>query len=359
MQAPRAPAAIRLALVVALASLWTSTLAFGSGVVVIVGGDADNDTRRKLVSAVEQGLNDHREEPRQIAFDAAEVSALVGCVSREASKECASDFMRSRSDGASRAIVLSVARDGRATATITGWVLGRDGTILVIDQGVCDACTPSKLKDVTMELLAVLLREVEARMMPTILAVRTAPSGAQVEIDGRIVGESNAQRPLEYRVYAGVHRIVVQLRGYETAIRSVSVVAGETRPIAMELVPLPDTPQPVSASSQLVIATGPHHQRMRWGAWLTLGVGTIIASTGIALIVADQDASRSPDVAQSYARRETMTLGIVSASLGVAAVGAGLWWLRRDTGPPRRNAAPAPAARVAPGSVVLLYTGTF
>jgi PEGA domain len=357
MRTPRAPAAIRLALVALLASLLTSSLAFGSGVVVIVGGDADTDTRRKLASAVEQGLGDHREEPRQIAFDAAEVNALVGCVSREASKECASDFMRSRTDGASRAIVLSVARDGRANATITGWVLARDGTILVIDQGVCDACTPAKLKDVTMELLAVLLREVEARMMPTILAVRTTPSGAQVEIDGRIVGESNAQRPLEYRVYAGAHRIVVQLRGYETAIRSVQVVAGETRPIEVELVALPGTLKPAASASQPAIATSPHHQRTRWGAWLTLGAGAIAASTGIALIIADQDASRSPDVTQPYDRRETMTLGIVSASLGAAAVGAGLWWLRRDTGPSRRNA--APAVHVAPSSAVLLYTRTF
>src|SRR4051812_33165073 len=108
------PSAIRLAFVVALSSLLTSTIASGSGVVVVIGGDADHETRRKLASAVEQGLSDHREETRQLTLEAAEVDALVGCVSREASKECAGDFMRSRSGGASRAIVLSVAHDGRA-----------------------------------------------------------------------------------------------------------------------------------------------------------------------------------------------------------------------------------------------------
>jgi hypothetical protein len=266
--------------------------------------------------------------------------------------------MRSRSDGASRAIVLSVAREGRAKATITGWVLARDGTILVIDQGVCDACTASKLQEVTVELLALLLREVEARTTPTILAVRTTPPGAQVEIDGRIIGESNAQRPLEYRVYAGAHRIVVHLRGYETAIRSVQVVAGETKPIDVELVALPGTSKSGPSSSQPAIATGPQH-RTRWGAWVTLGAGVVLASTGIALIVADQDAPRSPDVPRPYDRRDTMTLGIVTAGLGAAAIGAGLWWLRRDSGPLRGNAATAPAVGVAPGSVMLLYTGAF
>ena len=358
MRTLRSPAATRLALVVALSNLLTSTLASGSGVVVIVGGDANHDTRRKLASAVEQGLNNHREEPRQIVLDETEVSALVGCVSREASKECAGEFMRSRSDGASRAIVLSVAREGRAKTTITGWVLARDGTILVIDQGVCDACTASKLQDVTMELLALLLREVEARTTPTILAVRSTPPGAQVEIDGRIIGESNAQRPLEYRVYAGAHRIVVQLRGHETAIRSVQVVTGETKPIEVDLVPLPGTSKSAHSSSQPAIAPGPHH-RTRWGAWLTLGAGAVVASTGIALIVADQDAPRSPDVTRLYDRRDTMTLGIVTAGLGAAAISAGVWLLRRDTGPPRGNAATAPAVRVAPDGVMLLYTGAF
>jgi hypothetical protein len=198
----------------------------------------------------------------------------------------------------------------------------------------------------------VLLREVEARTAPTILAVRTTPPGAQVEIDGRIVGESNAQKPLEYRVYAGAHRIVVQLRGYETAIRSVQVVAGETKPIEVDLVPVPGTSWPA-------VTTVPHRHRTRWGAWLTLGAGAVVASTGIALIVADQDAPRSPDVTQPYDRRETMTLGIATAGLGAAAIGAGLWWLRRTSGAPRGNATTAPAVRVAPSSVMLLYSGAF
>jgi hypothetical protein len=144
---------------------------------------------------------------------------------------------------------------------------------------------------------------------------------------------------------------VVHLRGYETAIRSVQVVAGETKPIDVDLVALPASPQPS-------IATGPQ-PRTRWGAWLTLGAGVVVASTGIALIVADQDAPRSPDGPRLYDRRDTMTLGIVTAGFGAAAIGAGLWWLRRDSGPPRGNAATAPAVGVAPGSVMLLYTGAF
>ena len=66
MRVTRSSAAVRLALVVALSSLLTSTLAFGSGVVVIVGGDADHDTRRKLASAIAQGLD---RSPRGVAPD--------------------------------------------------------------------------------------------------------------------------------------------------------------------------------------------------------------------------------------------------------------------------------------------------
>ena len=349
MRVTRSSAAVRLALVVALSSLLTSTLAFGSGVVVIVGGDADHDTRRKLASAIAQGLIDHREESRQIALDAAEVSALVGCVSREASKECAGEFMRSRSEGASRAIVLSIAHE-RTKATITGWVLARDGTILVIDQGVCDACTPSKLEAVTLDLLGVLLREVEARTTPTILAVRTHPPGAQVEIDGRIVGESNAQGPVEYPRLCGR----APDRGAASRLRDRGPLGpgGRWRDQADRRGARAIAGH-AAAGARVVAAGGSsrlHHHRTRWGAWLTLGTGAVVASTGIVLIVADQDAPRDPDVTQPFDRRETMTLGIVSVGLGVAAIGAGSWWLRRDTGPPRGAAASAPAVRVAPGS---------
>jgi PEGA domain-containing protein len=357
MPRPR-PSAIQLALAlaVALSSLLTSKTALGSGVVVVVGGDADHETRRKLADAIEQGLNDHREEPRQITLDAAEVNALVGCVSREASKECAGDFMRSRSGGASRAIVLGVARDGRAKVTITGWVLGPNGTILVIDQGVCDSCTASKLKDVTLELLAALLREVEARTTATVLAVQTTPPGAQVEIDGRIIGESNAQKPLEHRVYAGAHRIVVQLRGYETAIRTVHVVAGETKPIDVQLVALAGMAAKSTSPPSGSTVTTEHH--VRWRPWLAIGAGLAATSAGVALIIADEDAPRSSDP-QRYERRETTTLGIATAGLGIAVAGAGLWWLLRDADQPPAKASAAPAVRIEPSSVLFLYTGAF
>lgn len=357
MKTHPSPSTLRLALAaaVALGALLLPAAAFGSGVIVIVGGDADGETRGKLAAAVEERLVEHREEPRRLSLPAAELEALVECVSRESSKECAADFMRTRSDGATRAIVLSVARPDHGGATITGWVLAQDGAILVIDQGVCDACTPATLEEVTRDLLAALLREVEARTAPTILAVRTTPPGAQVEIDGRAIGESAAEKALEYRVYAGAHRIAIQLRGYQPAIRAVQVGSGETKPVEVELVPLQtSTPLDPSASASDQGAAAPCY-RARCGAWVTVGAGAALAAAGVALVLLDQDAFQTPGAPRPYDRRETMTLGVASVSLGAAVIGAGLWWLHETTRAPR---APA-AVQTAPGGAVLLYTGAF
>jgi hypothetical protein len=359
MRTARSPIALSFALVIAsLVAMSTSALA--SGVAVVVGGDADQETRRALATAVERSLKDKREETHQLNLDAREIDALVDCVSREASKECAAAFMRSRSSGASRAIVLSVGRDARAKkTTITGWIVAQDGTVLVIDQGVCDACTATALKNVTMELLSALLREVEARTMPTTLAIRTTPPGAQVEIDGRIVGETNDRKPFEYRVYAGPHRVVVQLRGYETASRSVQLVPGETKPVDIVLVPLPGSAKPPRPPETKTPDTTTERHQVRWGGWITLGSGVVVASTGIGLVIADQGTPDPASGQHSQEHRDTMTLGLAATGLGAAAIGAGIWWLLRDTGEPRGRARATPGVRVEPGSAILLYTGTF
>jgi hypothetical protein len=326
----------------------------------VVGGDADQETRRTLATAVERSLKDKREETHQLNLDTREIDALVDCVSREASKECAAAFMRSHSAGASRAIVLSVAREARAKkTTITGWIVAQDGTVLVIDQGVCDACTAASLKDVTMELLSALLREVEARTTPTTLAIRTTPAGAQVEIDGRVVGETNDRKPFEYRVYAGPHRVVVQLRGYETATRSVQLVPGETKPVDIALVPLPGATKPPRTPATATPATTAAPRPVRWGGWITLGSGVVVASTGIALVIADQATPDATSGPHRQERRDTMALGLTATGLGAAAIGAGVWWLLRDTDKPRRQARATPGVRVEPGSAMLLFTGSF
>lgn len=321
-----------------------AAIAGASGVVVIVGGDADRDTRHKLMDAVERGLRDRREETRELASP--DVDGLVRCVSREDSKECAAAFMASTQ--ASRAIVMRVVRGDQKppTMTVTGWVIAPTGTVLVIDQGVCESCTAPKLEEVSVQLLGALLSEAEARTTQTTLVVRTMPPGAQVEIDDHIVGASN----LEHGVYAGTHRIALQLNGYEPATRTVDVLAGESKVVEVTLAPV------ATGSGKGSGSAPPRHSTL--APWLVIGAGAVVASTGVVLLATNQSPPSSGPLHYEY--RQTSHLGLAAAGVGVVAIGAGVWWLLHErTSERRRPDAPAPSVRIDPNGVMFVYGGGF
>ncbi len=340
-----------LALLFVAGALLTSATAFANGakgIVVAVGGDADQVTRQHLATVVEQGLRDRREETRQVS-DGATVDALIKCVQKEASKECAAEFMQTTA--ATRAVVMRVARDGQGktqTVTLTAWLVAQEGSMLVIDHGVCETCTAAKLDETSQWLLNSLIKEGEARTSKTVIAVHTKPQGASVEIDGRIVGASN----LEHGVYSGPHRIVVALNGYESAVRNIDVVAGETKTLDLELTPV--APDGNTAGSGAKITDPPTHSTV--GPWITIGAGAAVTATGIVLLV-NHDSEPSTG-AVYYERRGAPVLGAVTTGLGVAAIGAGVWWLLHDRDRDGASAR-APAVHVEPDRVVFVYGGAF
>lgn len=65
------------------------------------------------------------------------------------------------------------------------------------------------------------------------VVVETAPSGAQVYVDGRPVGVSD----LEVALRPGTHRVEVRMPGYVTATRSVDVARGDLHTARFELSP--------------------------------------------------------------------------------------------------------------------------
>lgn len=354
---PIAHAALRFVVIVSMLLLSSTALAHAGGIIVVVGGDADRTTRQRLSAAVERGLRDQREDGRQLALPARDVDALLQCVARDASKECAAAFMRGAGAGASRAVVMRVDRRKAtpAATTITGWILAPDGTILVIDQGACDACTPPKLETAATALLGALMGEAQARTARTLLIVRTTPRNAQIEIDGQVVGFADPE--IKRRVYPGTHRIVAQLRDHETTDLSIELFAGETKTVDVKLKPLKGAsppPQPPTPAP-----TTPDEPRgVRWGPWLTIGAGAVVATAGVVFLVRDQGDPSPDDGPWSYERRETTAIGATTTALGGIALGAGLWWLLRDDDPQPTRAI-APAVGVGADTVTLTLSGAF
>lgn len=316
-----------------------------AAVVVVVGGDADQATRRTLADAVTEGLREHRADLGDLSLRPTDVDALILCVADEASQACAAKFMETAQ--ASRAIVMRVVRDRGGSTTIYGWVVATAGSVLAVNQRVCERCSSAKLAESARSLLEGLLKDVEARTMPATLAVRTIPPGAEVELDGRLIGVT----PLEHGVYAGTRRIVLHLRGYEESIQEREVLPGETTVVEVELRPAKPTkgPRLDGGPTPGAEVTRP----FRWKPWAVIGTGAVLAIAGGALVALDQD-DDGPDPFQ-YRHRETMTLGLGGIGLGTAVAAVGVVWLLRDDEPKRR----APTVAVDRGHVVFGYGGSF
>jgi endonuclease YncB( thermonuclease family) len=83
-----------------------------------------------------------------------------------------------------------------------------------------------------------LREELKLAALPATLVVSTAPPGAAVSIDDNPVGAAPLQKQLE----PGAHQIRANLEGYQPESRSVSLRAGQTLPVNLELPPAAPTP---------------------------------------------------------------------------------------------------------------------
>jgi hypothetical protein len=307
---------------VVIAALLALPRAGAAQVAVIVGGEANGPTRMKMVAAANQALLDNQQEPGVQDFKPKEVDGIVQCVSSVTSKDCSAAFMARLTS--TRAIVIQVGRDGpekKAPIVLTGWVVAKVGTRLAMRDRFCEPCSTTKLEESAGLLVGELLRETEARTTKTWLLIRTVPAGAEVELDGALIGRTE----LKHAILAGSHRIVMQLRGYEIATREVTAVAGETATVDVTLKRLAKTSQ--SPPQEGGSAAGPRggSSTLRWAPWAVVGAGAAMTVVGAALLVRDEG-PRNPDGSLRYEHRETTTLGAVTTGVGVAAIGAGLLW---------------------------------
>jgi hypothetical protein len=338
---------------VAIAALLAATRVSAAQVAVVIGGEANAGTRTKMVAAANQALLDNQQEPGIHDFKTKEIDGVVECVSSVTSKDCSAAFMARIA--ATRAIVIQVGRDGpekRAPVVLTGWVVAKVGTRLAMRDRFCEPCSTARLEESAGLLVAELLQEVEARTTKTWLVIRTTPPGAEVELDGALIGRTE----LKHGVLPGPHRIVMQLRGYEFAIREVTAVAGETATVDVTLKPTgKGPPSPSDKEAAPTVDQGQQSLALRWAPWAVVGVGAAVSAVGVTLLIRDED-SRNPDGSLQYEYRENTTLGIAATGVGVTAVGAGLLWffLQRDD-----DAATGPSVQSTQGGAVLGYTGTF
>jgi PKD repeat protein len=76
------------------------------------------------------------------------------------------------------------------------------------------------------------------------LRVLSSPTGATVRLDGTGIGTTNLERP---NLTPGLHTVEISRTGYQTETRQVTVVAGSTATVQVNLTPLPANQPPIAA----------------------------------------------------------------------------------------------------------------
>ncbi len=181
------------------------------------------------------------------------------------------------------------------------------GEILASRELSCEVCTPKEAGARAAEAAVELWASPPDR--DASLIVMSQPPGAEVWVDGRLVGVS----PLETRVDPGAHSVQLRKRGHHSRGREVELTPGEHETLRLEL-----SPDRRAAG-------------MRIAGWSLLGVGAGAVVGGIAMLAMDErpvkrDCSgANVDRFGNCAFRWNTTAGGASLLVtGLAAAGSGI-----------------------------------
>lgn len=201
---------------------------------------------------------------------------------------------------------------------------GATGEVVHRASQTCELCGLTEAQQVARSLATSLQ---DAMAGAGKVAVESTPAGAEVLVDGEPAGTA----PVELRLSAGEHTIVLRLPGHVDEEHHVVVALGETAALAIELDAVPVAP-PVDARPR---------NRGAWLGrlgWASIGIGFASVGSGIALLVLDENPvafTRCSGIDVDAAgncrfRHDTLAGGVVMTIVGVVGITAGAILVARD-----------------------------
>lgn len=233
------------AMLIALATLaFLPASALADPGAALVTGPMRARERAIVREALEDELRQAGWTLRHLADD--EAAVLAACFARAQPWPCLAPLAASHH--LARLVELRVEREasrrGRKPLRLTGQLGHVDSGSLVVDARYCSPCSDLQLATATRQLARRLLTGSSQRDASTRLEIRTTPPGAVLRIDGRMVEAPDGSVALS----PGLHTVHLQLTGYRTEMRAITLEAGKRALLEIELTPLPSRLHPPATS---------------------------------------------------------------------------------------------------------------
>lgn len=200
------------------------------------------------------------------------------------------------------------------------------------------------------------------------------PAGAELFIDGTVVGKSPLVEPIVVDV--GERTVQARLTGYSTRAQTLTLAGGDRRRVEFTLEPdVAPLPAPLPAAAAPQAALGPERTepspvaREAKPSWLWVGwsaTGVLAVSSGVSMLLGASAASELRALSDSrdatradldQARSRAKTRLVVADILGVAALATGATTLYFQLSRPAQNERPSAQAqlglRVSPNGIAL------
>lgn len=336
----RAPLhAIFLALAVALVALAAPRVAVAAPPsALFVYGRSESRLQIIVQEVVDRILRDAG-WPLVPPFNDNESSIVRGCLGKASPWNCLESMATKK--GIQRIVTVRVdfesSADGTSQIIVTGRLVYSGSETYLEQQRFCGACSDDDLKSYSEEVAKLLLDERAIAAGNTKVGVSSIPMGAEVRIDGKVVGITNSV----FATSPGKHTVEIRARGHRPEKRDVTSIEGKTvsttvtlqkgdenaPPGTGEVSPGPGPDVSIGGGGGDV-DEGSGGAFRKWGPKAMVGGGGVLVVTGIILLVIDEPevTKKGPDVPQYH--RESTLGGAIALVGGAALAGAGgyLWW---------------------------------
>ncbi len=346
-----------LALLASLLISWgAGTAQAAAPSALVVFGKAESRIQDIVYGVVDRVLR-QAGWPLVPALASNEATIVRGCLGKEAAWSCVESMASKK--GIERIVAVRVdlerSSDGSSQVVLTGRLVYAGSSSVLEQKRYCGACSDEDLTVYAEEISKLLMDERAVQAGTTKVGVTSVPMGAEVRIDGKVVGVTNNV----FSTFPGKHVIEVRAPGYQAESRPVTAVDGKTVTTSVSLKPGDSSKPPVQSGPDLgggegdgVDGGGGGSAFRTWGPKAMVGAGALAVIGGVVLISKDEDAQPGNTVDVEYF--DSALGGTVLTISGALVAGAGgfLWWKFA-------NESSAPVVSTLPGGALVGLAGSF